>query len=193
MASSVGKIRTSACLCVQPCLVWPRSSAQLLNATAGLPYTCCVLRAVAVVVTIVAVSAKQSEPVAVLLNMKLDTKYLLLCLVATLWGIARSGGNVVDSSFADSIPTGAEHTLFLGLTSVQLRAHADLPAKRRPEMLLASAGQRSEQYTRLFSAANVANGIGPAISIGVFLATGNDWTRHALEARLRDRGHGHGN
>ena len=65
------------------------------------------LRAVAVVVTIIAVSARQSRPVATLLGLELDSKYLLLCLVATLWGIARSGGNVVDSSFADSIPTGA--------------------------------------------------------------------------------------
>ena len=43
------------------------------------------------------------------------------------------------------------------------------------------AGQRSKEYTRLFSCGSFASGVGPALAIGVFLATGNAWTEHALQ------------
>ncbi len=45
------------------------------------------------------------------------------------------------------------------------------------------AGQRSKEYTRLFSCSAFASSVGPAIAIGVFLATGNAWTEHALQVR----------
>ena len=48
--------------------------------------------------------------------------------------------------------------------------------------VISVAGQRSKEYTRLFSASNFANGIGPALAIVVFLATGNEWSEHALQA-----------
>ena len=38
-------------------------------------------------------------------------------------------------------------------------------------------------YTKLWSAAALANGVGPLLATAVFVATGNVWTRHALEAR----------
>ena len=44
-----------------------------------------------------------------------------------------------------------------------------------------STGQRSKEYTRLFSSSALASGFGPALAIGVFLATGNSWTEHALQ------------
>ena len=39
-------------------------------------------------------------------------------------------------------------------------------------------------YTKLWSAAALANGVGPLLATVVFVATGNVWTRHVLEARL---------
>ena len=49
--------------------------------------------------------------------------------------------------------------------------------------MLVSAGQRSKEYARLFSCSGFASSVGPAIAIGVFLATGNAWTEHALQVR----------
>ena len=63
--------------------------------------------AAAVACTIVAVAMRQSTPLLEVLGLPLDAKYLLLCLAALLWGTSRAGGNVVDSSLADSVPTGA--------------------------------------------------------------------------------------
>ena len=48
---------------------------------------------------------------------------------------------------------------------------------------MSDAGQRSKEYTRLFSCSAFASGVGPAIAIGVFLATGNAWTERALQMR----------
>ena len=45
------------------------------------------------------------------------------------------------------------------------------------------AGQRSKEYTRLFSFSGFANSVGPALAIIVFLATGNEWSEQALRAR----------
>ena len=54
-----------------------------------------------------------------------------------------------------------------------------------PKVFCGSAGSRSAVYTKLWSAAALANGVGPLLATIVFVATGNVWTRHALEARLR--------
>ena len=73
-------------------------------------------RVAAVACTIAAVSTPQSKTVLELLGLPLDAKYLLLCLGALLWGTSRAGGNVVDSSLADSVPTGVPH-FFCGIRS----------------------------------------------------------------------------
>ena len=70
-------------------------------------------RAAAVACTVAAVTVRQSAPVLELLGLPLDAKYLLLCLAALLWGTSRAGGNVVDSSLADSVPTGVPDTTLL--------------------------------------------------------------------------------
>ena len=46
-------------------------------------------------------------------------------------------------------------------------------------------------YTKLWSAAAAANGVGPLLATIVFVATGNVWTRHSLEVREHqaDRDH----
>ncbi len=76
--------------------------------------------AAAVACTIVAVTMRQSEPVLELLGLPLDAKYLLLCLAALLWGTSRAGGNVVDSSLADSVPTGEAPPAMVTWNSVTL-------------------------------------------------------------------------
>ena len=62
--------------------------------------------AAGVACTVSAVAMRQSAPMIELLGLPLDAKYLMLCLAALLWGTSRAGGNVVDSSLADSVPTG---------------------------------------------------------------------------------------
>ena len=54
---------------------------------------------------------RPSEPLLEVLGLALDAKYLMLCLAALLWGTSRAGGNVVDSSLADSVPTGTHPRL----------------------------------------------------------------------------------
>ena len=67
---------------------------------------CLVLPVAAVACTIYAVAMRQSPPMLELFGLPLDSKYLMLCLAALLWGTSRAGGNVVDSSLADSVSTG---------------------------------------------------------------------------------------
>ena len=64
------------------------------------------LLAAAAVCTMVAVSMRPSEPRLEVLGLPLDAKYLMLCLSALFWGTAQAGGSVVNSSLADSVPTG---------------------------------------------------------------------------------------
>ena len=61
----------------------------------------------AIVCTTRAVMLRESRVVFTLAGLDVDTKYLLLCVAICCWGIAKGGGNVVDSSLADSVPTGA--------------------------------------------------------------------------------------
>ena len=49
---------------------------------------------------------RESRVVFTFAGLDVDTKYLLLCLAICCWGVAKGGGNVVDSSLADSVPTG---------------------------------------------------------------------------------------
>ena len=50
---------------------------------------------------------RESRVVFTFAGLDVDTKYLLLCAAICCWGVAKGGGNVVDSSLADSVPTGA--------------------------------------------------------------------------------------
>ena len=62
--------------------------------------------AVAIASTLWAVLLRESRVVFTFAGLEVDTKYLLLCLAICCWGVAKGGGNVVDSSLADSVPTG---------------------------------------------------------------------------------------
>ena len=63
--------------------------------------------AVAIACTTRAVLLRESRVVFTFAGLDVDTKYLLLCAAISCWGVAKGGGNVVDSSLADSVPTGA--------------------------------------------------------------------------------------
>ena len=74
----------------------------------------------AIVCTTRAVMLRESRVVFTFVGLDVDTKYLLLCVAICCWGVAKGGGNVVDSSLADSVPTGAH------------RWHAEPPLKCLP-------------------------------------------------------------
>ena len=179
--------------------------------------------AVAIASTTWAVLLRESRVVFTFAGLDVDTKYLLLCLAICCWGIAKGGGNVVDSSLADSVPTGMRpchaHDRVNNIpyvpTSSSPRWHltdqsqhdaveGGVPRPVTPSavklcmqgwllrptadeasivMLTHRSGSRSAVYTKLWSAAALANGVGPLMATIVFVATGNVWTRHALEVQ----------
>ena len=92
--------------------------------------------------TIAAVSARQTKPVLELLGLPLDGKYLLLCLAALLWGTSRAGGNVVDSSLADSVPTGAPN--FWWFLNHRCLAHTERKGSTRSDHALVTFASATE-------------------------------------------------
>ena len=70
----------------------------MLRATAA-------VNALAIILTVYAVLAPQYD--VSLLHITTDNKFLLLCGAMALWGAAYGSWPIVDSLFADSVPTGA--------------------------------------------------------------------------------------
>lgn len=64
-----------------------------------------VVNALAIVLTVYAVLAPKTD--VSLLHLTTDNKFLLLCGAMALWGAAYGSWPIVDSLFADSVPTGA--------------------------------------------------------------------------------------
>lgn len=65
-----------------------------------------VVNALAIILTVYAVLAPKHE--VSMLHLTTDNKFLLLCGAMALWGATYGAWPIVDSLFADSVPTGAQ-------------------------------------------------------------------------------------
>ncbi|KAK9916421.1 hypothetical protein WJX75_002413 [Coccomyxa subellipsoidea] len=81
-----------------------------------------VVNALAIVLTVYAVLAPKTD--VSLLHLTTDNKFLLLCGAMALWGAAYGSWPIVDSLFADSVPTGGRDRIYTLMYSSNYLASA---------------------------------------------------------------------
>ncbi|BDA40768.1 probableE424 Na(+), Li(+), K(+)/H(+) antiporter at N-terminal half [Coccomyxa sp. Obi] len=81
-----------------------------------------VVNALAIVLTVYAVLVPQKD--MSLLHIDTDNKFLLLCGAMALWGAAYGSWPIVDSLFADSVPTGGRDRIYTLMYSSNYLASA---------------------------------------------------------------------